>query len=383
MALHCYLVAGEASGDALGAGLMAALKAQTAGDVRFSGVGGEKMEAEGLASLFPYHELSLMGFVEIVPHLITLHARINLVAEDIIAKQPDVVVTIDSPGFNFRLADRLRKSGSVHARLVHYVAPTVWAYKPERAARCAQLFDHLLCLLPFEPPYFEAEGLAATFVGHPVAYQAKGDGRAFREKYQMSAETPLLALLPGSREGEIRRHMPIFAPAIVKLAETHPGLAIAAPVHQRLLPMLAKFFKGCPLRAVVVSDDQDRRGALAASTIALAKSGTVSLEVAQAGVPQIVAYRAHPVSAWVLRRMINIPQVNLINIMAGEEVIPELLQEDCTSSALAEALEALMNDPQAAAHQVEIASAQLEKLRIPGDDPATRAAKVVLNLPKG
>lgn len=368
--MKLYLIAGEASGDLLGAGLMRALKARVPG-VQFHGIGGEKMQAEGLTSLFPYHELSLMGFAEVIPHLFKLTARIGLAVEDVLARAPDAVITIDSPGFTFRVARKLREAGYA-GKLIHYVAPSVWAYKPERAEKCAALFDAMLCLLPFEPPYFEAEGLRAPFVGHPVAELPLGDGAAFRTKYDISADVPLLTLLPGSRENEIRRHMPVFGAAVAELAVAHPNLALAVPVSARLLPLLGLYFKDCPFRAVVVTGEEDKRGALAASQAALVKSGTISLEVARSGLAQVVAYRANPISVWLVRRMIKIPYVNLINIMAQREVIPELLQERCTPHALAQALLPLMADAQARAEQVTAAAEQLARLK--AGMPASEAA---------
>ena len=379
--LKIYLVAGEPSGDLLGAHLMRAIRAATPRPIRFYGVGGPRMEAEGLNSLFPYYELSLMGFIEILPYIFNLAARMRQTVEDARTKQPDILITIDSPGFCFRLVKQLR-AHELKTKFLHYVAPTVWAYKPQRAEKCAALFDHLLVLLPFEPPYFEKAGLACTFIGHPVVAETpKGDGGQFRQKYNLAADTPLLCLLPGSRKGEVERHMPLFAQVITLLARQFPNLALAVAVPHHVMPYVAPFFKNCPFRAVVMSNDEDKRGAMAAANLAIVKSGTVALEVAMNGAPMLVTYRVNALSARILRRMILTRYVNLINILANKDVIPELLQEMCTPTMIANAGAHLLAYPAAVARQKTEAAAQLAKLLPPaGQLPSELAAQVVLQL---
>lgn len=382
--LRVYVVAGEASGDLLGAGLMRGLKELTGGKVRFFGVGGEFMEAEGLKSIFPYHELSLLGIAEVLPHAMRIFARINLVVEDILTKRPDVVVTIDSPGFNYRAIKKLRKH---HRRkvegikFVHYVAPSVWAYKPQRAGKCAKVFDHMLTILPFEPPYFIAEGLPSTFVGHPVAYQEKGEGKVFREKYEIAPDAPLVCMLPGSRLGEIKRHMPAFAQAIGALSTLHKDIAMVVPTKKRLLPLIAAYFTDCPFRAVLLADEDDKKHAIAAADAALVKSGTVALEVARAGVPHIVAYKTHPITAFVLRRILRVPHANLINILSKREVIPEFLQQLCRGDFLADAMAVMLADPAQKARRAQEVDNAFAALRTPdGTHPSLAAAKMVLQV---
>ena len=375
-----YLIAGEASGDLLGAHLMRALKSQSPRPISFYGVGGEKMTAEGLKSLFPYYELSMMGFIEILPYIFNLAARIHLTVDDILAKQPDVVITIDSPGFCFRVVEKLRKENN-KIKFVHYVAPSVWAYKPERARKCARLFDHLLCLLPFEPPYFEKVGLPCSWVGHPVVAETQtGNGTTFRQKYEIAPETPLFCLLPGSRKGEVERHMPIFAQAINLLAEQFPDPAIAVAVPKNVMGFIAPYFKNCPFRAVIVANEQDKKDAMAAADLAIVKSGTVALEVAMAGVPMVVAYRVNPLSAWAFRRMSLIKYANLVNIIKGREVIAELLQELCTAPLIADAAaNVLSNSERRQKQKTEVASA-LMQLVPPGEFPSAIAARKILEL---
>jgi len=379
--LTIYLIAGEASGDLLGAHLMRSLKAQHGGDIRFHGVGGDKMAAEGLASLFPYQELSMLGVVEILPTIFNTFARIRLTVEDVEFKQPDMVITIDSPGFCFRVVERLREK-KLAAKFVHYVAPTVWVYKPQRAEKCAKLFDHMLVLLPFEPPYFERVGLPCTWVGHPVVAETPiGDGARFREKYQIANDVPLFCLLPGSRKSEVERHMPIFGQALLLLAAQFPNLAMAVAVPANVMPFVAPFFEGCPFRAVITADEQDKKDAFAAANFAIVKSGTVTLEVAMAGVPMVVAYRVHPLTAWWLRRLNISTFANLINILTQQEVIPELLQELCTPEMIAETTLQLLTHPEQMLAQKEAAKAALAQLYVPGSElPSDKAARTVLQL---
>lgn len=366
--LVVYLIAGEASGDALGAGIMRELFEMTGGNVIFHGIGGEKMMAAGLQeSLFPYHDLSLMGFAEIVPHIITLTARINGVVEDIRVKQPGILLTIDSPGFCYRVAKKLKKNGACpNTKCVHYVAPSVWAYKPQRAKKFAEVFDHMLVLLPFEPPFFISEGLPCTFVGHPAAcpQTGPGDGTAFREYHNIPPQAPLIGLLPGSRSGEIRRHIPAFAAGIMLMARhmpVLPGVVVPAPTF--LFEEVTAAFKDYPLPVFVVNDEQEKRDGLAACNLALVKSGTVTLEVAMAGIPMVVAYRTSSISAAIIRRLIRIRHVNLLNILMQREIIPELLQELCEPIFIAEAVNVLYRSPERQSEQVRLAQEALAQLR--------------------
>jgi len=378
--LKIYLIAGEASGDLLGAHLMRALKAQSKRPIKFFGVGGDKMAAEGLKSLFPFQELSMLGFLEVLPYIYNIFARISLTVDDILGKHPDAVITIDVPGFNLRVIERLRKK-DFKTKFIHYVAPTVWAYKPQRAALCAKLFDHMMVLLPFEPPYFTKENLPCTFVGHPIVAETQlGDGKAFREKYEIAPEATLFSILPGSRKGEIQRHMPIFARAISILASRYPNLAIAVAVPKHVMPFVAPYFENCPFRAVITSSEEDKRNAFAASALALVKSGTVALEVARAGVPLIVAYRVNPISAYMFRRISLIKYVNLINIMHGKEVIPELLQELCNPASIASAASQLLDSPERQKLQKDLCAQALAQLCLAdGTLPSICAARIVLD----
>ncbi len=376
-----YLIAGEPSGDFLGAHLMRSIREQSSNKILFYGIGGERMEAEGLNSLFPYHDLSMMGLVEIVPYIGRTITHMANTISDILLKQPQVVVTIDSPGFNFRVVKKLRKMG-LKTKFVHYVAPTVWAYKPQRAVKCAELFDHMLVLLPFEPPYFKKVGLDCTFVGHAVISESQsGNGAQFREKHELPADVPVFCLLPGSRKGEIKRNMPVFTRTLSLLSICYPKLALVMAVPEHALELLSSYLNDCPFRAIIASDEQEKKDAMAASQFALVKSGTVAFEVALAGIPMLITYRMNRFSVWWLRRMITTKYVNLINILLKKEVIPELLQENSEPIMLASCANAMLSNADFREKQKkEIGSALNMLVPANGEKPSDIAAKKILSL---
>ncbi len=371
-----FLVAGEPSGDLLGGRLMTALSRMTDGKVRFAGIGGEAMAAAGLDSRFPMRELSVMGLVEVLPRAPQLLRRIAETERAIRDMTPDAVVTIDAPGFCFRLAKRLRGSG---IPLVHYVAPSVWAWRPGRAARVAALYDHLLTLLPWEPPYFERHGLACTFVGHPAVAEAPpSDGPGFRQRHGIAAGAPLLAVLPGSRQGEIRRLLPVFGEALKQLVDSVESLQAVVATVPATAAAVAATTSGWPL-PTTVTGAAERADAFAACDAAIAASGTVSVELAATRTPMVVCYRVAPLTAWIARRLLRIPYASLVNLALDEGAIPEFIQEDCTVDAIAAAAEKLLVDPVARATQI----AALEKgvaLLGAGSTPSESAARAVLDV---
>ncbi len=370
-----FLVAGEPSGDYLGGRLMAALK--EAGAVRFAGVGGEHMRAEGLDSLFPMSELSVMGYLEVVPRIPRLLARIRETAVAARVRAPDAVVTIDSPDFTLRVARRLAGCGFP---LVHYVAPQVWAHRPGRTARMARFLDHVLALLPFEPPYFEAAGLPCSFVGHAAveAGADRGDGPGFRARHGIAPDVPLVCALPGSRHGETSRLLPVFAAALERLARRFPGLEAVVPTVAPVAGEVSAAARAWPVKTRVVSGAAEKYDAFAASTVALAASGTVVVELAIAGVPAVVAYKANPLTAWAARRMIRVPYVSLVNLILDRPVMPELLQQRCRPGTLAEAVGTLLADADARAAQVAESRRAAEMIGLGGPPPSRRAAETVL-----
>jgi lipid-A-disaccharide synthase len=374
-----FLIAGEPSGDVIGGRLMAALKRATQGRIRFAGIGGERMMAEGLDPLFPLDELALFGLAELLPRLPNLLRRLRQTAEAIRQERPDVVVTIDAPDFCLRIAKRLKGSG---IPFVHYVAPTVWAWRPGRARKMAGLVNHLLALLPFEPPYFHREGLDCTFVGHPIVEGGAGNGDAgrFRERHGIAADTPLLCVLPGSRQSEVGRLLPDFEAMLRLLAAGHSGLRAVVPTVPHVRERVEEAIRSWPVPVTVVEGDRDKYDAMAASTAAVAASGTVALELALARLPSVIAYRLHPLTVALYRRLIRVKYANLVNIMLDRMLVPELLQEDCTPQKLADAVGRLLDDPAAREEQIAGVSEVARWLGAQGTLPSERAASVVLDV---
>ncbi|OYW13487.1 MAG: lipid-A-disaccharide synthase, partial [Rhodospirillales bacterium 12-54-5] len=285
-------------------------------------------------------------FAEVVPHYFAIRARINRMVAFLEAEKPDALITIDSAGFNFRVVNALRKRGNLRPQFIHYVAPTVWAYKPQRAKLIASLYDALLCLLPFEPPYFEAVGLPTHFVGHQIAWEwkIKGDGAGFRARHGIGEITPLLALFPGSRNGELKRMMPIYEGAVAALKRQIPDLELVVQVPSRMVKRLHDATRNWPVKSHILPSTVEKKDVFAAANVALAKSGTIALECALAQLPSVTTYKASTLTAAILRRVLKTKFVNLANILSGSMMIPELLQEDCNPRTLAEALLPLFTD---------------------------------------
>jgi lipid-A-disaccharide synthase len=376
-----YLIVGEPSGDMLAARLMVGLKELTGGSVDFAGVGGEAMREEGLASLFPQADLAVMGYAEVVPRIPRLLRRLAQTVGDIEARRPTVVVTVDSWGFNGRVVKRLKERGSKIPRL-HYVAPMVWAYKANRVHQLAERVDLLLCLLPNEAPLFEAAGLRAIHVGHPVLESGagQGDAAAFRTRHGIPADTQLLCVLPGSRHSETSRLLPIFGDTVARLADRPSPPRIVIPTVETVAAEVERAAAAWRLPTTVVFGRQQRYDAFAASRAALAASGTVALELAMAGLPMAIAYRAAPATAMIVRRLLRIRHVCLLNILAGRLVVPEFLQEDCRAERLAGAVSRLMEDDALRGAQQSGMREALVLLGLGGENPARRAAREVLTL---
>jgi lipid-A-disaccharide synthase len=380
--LTFFLIAGEASGDLLGARLMRALRKQLNGQVRFHGVGGPEMQAEGLTLLFPNTELMHFGVIEVLRHIPRLLTRINEAVTEVLRLQPTALITIDSPDFCLRVAKRVRKNAPAGfpIPLIHYVAPTVWAWRPGRAKKIAKFLDHLLAILPFEPPYFLREGLDCTFVGHSIVEggAANGSGAIFRTVRDIAPGTPLLAVLFGSRSGEINRLMPVFRDAVALLKKKHPFLQIAVPTLPHLKERVAREIASWGIPAYIVESDRDKYDAFAASHAALACSGTVALELALAKLPNIIAYKINTLTTFLYRRFIRVAYVNLVNIMHNKRVVPEFLQENCTAEKLAHALDILLSDETARHAQIEALASTASWLGQGQFVPSDRAAETIL-----
>jgi lipid-A-disaccharide synthase len=378
--LRVFLIAGEPSGDALGGALMAALLQSSDRPVSFRGIGGPSMARQGLCSLFDYSELSVMGLVEVAPHIPRLLRRIRETAQAISAAPPDVLITIDSPGFVFRVIRKLNDRGYPR---IHYVAPTVWAWRPGRARKFRRYFDHLLTLLPFEPPYFERVGLPSTFVGHPVVeapVPEVAERKAFREAHAIPADASLLCMLPGSRAGEIGRHLGPFGDTLRRLAERNRDLHAVVPTLPHLEAGIAAVSATWNVPVTIVSAPDQKFAAMAASDVALAASGTVTLELAHARVPTVVAYRVAPATAWLVRRLVRVRHASIVNLIAGREVLPEFLQDAMRADVMAAAIELLLSDTQARAAMRALQRDAMRALGEDGEPPSRRAALAVLDV---
>jgi lipid-A-disaccharide synthase len=375
-----FMLAGEPSGDMLGGRLIQALRAKTGDKLELFGVGGARMREQGLKSLFPMDELSLFGIAEVLPHLPRLARRLRQTAREIARRRPDLVLTIDAPGFGLRLQHRLARLPLLR---VHYVAPQVWAWRAGRAARLTRDLDHLLALLPFEPAYFERHGLACTFVGHPIVEEAseRRDGPRFRRRYGIPDEAPLLCLLPGSRTQEIAHHLPVLRDAVALLWQQVPRLRVVLPTLAHLSAQVRREVDGWNVPVLVLEDREERFEAYAASCLAIAASGTVSLEVALAGVPLITIYKTGPLTGWLARRLITVPHVNLVNLILSRPAVPELLQEDCRPERIAASAGRLMTDEQLRRDQKAALAEAVAQLGGTGEPlPSHRAAARILEI---
>ncbi len=378
-----FMLAGEESGDNLGSRLMRAMKERYTGELEFVGVGGTKMAYEGLHTIFPMQQINMMGFAEIVPHLPELIKKINSTVERILREKPDVVVTIDSPGFNFRVAKKLRQQG-FKAKMVHYVAPSVWAYKPQRAKKIAKLFDHLIAILPWEPPYFEKEGLTTSFIGHPVFEDIElldaQQKKILREKYNYQPTDKLVAIMPGSRSGEVKKLLPLLVDAANKIYMNDPDTRFILMPTEDKRDMVAKYARLIP-HCITVADTGEKRKLLQICAAGMIKSGTVALEVAALGCPHLICYKMSPISYFLIQRMIKIQYANLVNISASKEVIRELLQEKCTAENIAKEITALLSSDVLAKGQLTDAKHELEEMGMGSVImPSDKAAEVVLKL---
>ncbi len=376
--LKVYIIAGEESGDALGGRLMQALHNGVSGGIEFRGVGGASMAAQGLNSLFDMSEISLMGLVEILPHIPNLRRRIRQTAEDIASVKPDVLITIDAPGFCKRVVDVLPPA--VECPKIHYVAPTVWAWRPGRVHGFKRRFDMLLTLLPFEPRYFHEVGMEAAFVGHSVLESGAdaGDGKRFREKHDIPPDDPVICILPGSRPGEVSKLLDCFIETALRVRQSHPTARFVVPTVPALAETVRDGFRRHGLEAYFVSDEAEKFDAMAASNAAIAASGTVALELALERVPTVIAYRVSWLTYEIVRRLIKVKFVHLLNYLAGEAIVPERLQADCTPDRLTTDIELLLGP--AGEEQTAALEVPLKQLSPgAGTAPSTAAAEAVLS----
>lgn len=379
MPLTVMIVAGEPSGDVLGGELLSALRTRCERPVSAFGVGGNALAEAGLASLFPMSDLSVMGVSEVVPRLPLIQMRIAQTVGAALERRPDLLITIDSPDFCFRVARRLR-AANPQLPIIHYVAPHVWAWRQGRAQKIARYVDRLLTLLPFEPDIFARAGLPAEFVGHPVVERG-GDrivGSDFRARHTIPGHVPLLGVLPGSRHSEVDRLLPIFAQAIEMLRAQFPQLHLFCATVDGVAEVVkaASAEWSCPVTYTTRTDE--KFAGFAACDAAIAASGTVSLELAVAGTPHIVGYRVNALTAFLAKRVLQVPYVNLVNLILQDEAIPELLADACTPRGIASAVAPLLVESSPARQQQkEAMAAALAALGKGQESPSQRAADAV------
>ncbi len=373
------LIAAEASGDALGAGLAAALRRQLGGAVDFVGVGGPAMATAGVESAFDITELSVLGLLEglsAYPRVLRRVADVEALARK---ERPDIAVLIDSWGFTLRVAHRLRRLDP-SMPLIKYVGPQVWASRAGRAKVLAAAVDHLLSIHTFDAPYFEREGLAVTFVGNPALARNRDSASAERLRASLGAapDQQILIMLPGSRPAEVKRLGPVYAEIARRLHQDRPELLMVLPVAETVSALVEAEVKGWGAPVRLLYGDEAKYDAMAGASVALACSGTVTTELAMAGCPMVVVYKVGHLTHFILSRLLTTRYATLFNVAAGEEVAPEFLQHDCTPERVLAALQARLDDPAFAARQSLAQSEALNKMGRGHGDPSDRAAAVVI-----
>lgn len=380
-----FMIAGEASGDRLGASLMAGLR-ELAGDIAFDGIGGSLMKSEGFRSRIPMDELSVFGIAEVLPKYLHLRRRLKETIRQVIQASPDVLITIDSPDFCLGVAREVKKATDIPT--VHYVAPSVWAWRPGRAKKMAECIDHVLALLPFEPPYMEKVGMRCDFVGHPVISEPRADASEIAEFRAATGtgDSPVLLVLPGSRNGEVRRLIPVFAEAAQNVMVRFPEIRIVIPAAESVAETVVGAVNAWPGDPVILDPRTEstevaairKRSAFGAADFALAASGTVSLELAAASTPMVIAYDMNWLSWQIMSRVSQVDTVTLVNLLTERNVVPEFLGPECRPDTISRALIQLIESSDARASQTAAMAQTLEKLGQGGEEPGIRAAKAVL-----
>lgn len=388
MAKKFFIIAGEASGDLLGSKLIRELKLQLNAKnetAEFIGIGGPLMEEEGLISIFPMSELSIMGFFEILPHLAKLLRRIKQTSETILKENPDFVITIDSPDFCFRVMKKLSKSEERWKR-IHLIAPSVWAYRPGRAKKISKLYDLLLAVLPFEPPYFEKHGLRTVFIGHPLIAESpnfddkKTLAAEFRKQHGISEEAFMLCVTAGSRNSEVKKIFPEFIEAINLLSQKIPNLKIILPLVDKTRELILSMSKTLRVEYFPITK-KEKKSAFFAADFALAKSGTNTLEFSLYRLPMIIAYKVNFLSFLLLKLMVKVRFANLVNLILNREVIPEMIQQNCRGKKIAVLLEKLIKDQNFAQKQIIESEMALKLMGLKSlENPSRKAAEEIINL---
>lgn len=379
-----FMMAGETSGDELGAALIRSLREQSSGPLKIVGVGGDKMIAEGLESLLPMSELNVMGLWEVIGHLPRLLRLMGAMVEEIEARNPDAVVTIDLPDFNFGVASRLRKRGTYKGKLIHYVAPSVWAWRPKRAEKISQFLDGIICLFPFEPAYFPA--IKSVYAGHSMVENVidEGAGARFRETQSIPQDVKTLGLFFGSRVSELNAVKNILLQSAALVREQYPDLRLIIPTLPHLEYEIFQIVGSLDYPVTVVSTPSLKWDALMACDAAIAVSGTVGLELAYAGVPHVITYKVNPLTWAIMKLLVKVKYAHLGNILLDEPAIGEFLQYKSEPVGIGKAILRLYRLADERGQQIEKMKRIREILR-GGDDkpPSARAADFVLSFIDG
>ena len=395
--IKILVITGEASGDFLGASLLKSLRinfdSKTSSQLHFQGVGGPLMEQEGFVSLIDQSRISKMGFIDILFNIIDLFDALKTMSKYSMAWKPDLVITIDSPEFSFRLAKRI-KSISVETPIIHYVMPTIWAWRPNRLQKVRKFVDHILALFPFEQDLAKKNQITCDFVGHPIVTKkipASQDIAILRKNLHIKNTAPIMAVLPGSRISEIKNMLPIFLETITRVAAVYTDLTFVIPVMRGLeedvSTQVTKFRKKTGLTVLLLeeknsvspSDFEKMKFSLfRTAAIALATSGTVVLELARMGVPMVVGYRSYRINELLIKLLVKSKRANLIDIIANTEAMPEFLFSHCNPENLFQAIKSILNDPTLAASQLELTRKVVKSLGFGDADPADRAADSIL-----
>lgn len=338
MSRHIYIIAGEASGDFLGAQLIYALKLKNP-EIRFTGVGGQLMKNAGLSSLFPMQELSIMGIIEVVPKIPLMIKRIHQTVLNIEESKPDILITIDAPDFSFRVQKKINKRNNINVKQVHYVAPTVWAWKPKRAKKIAKFLDAILCLFDFEPPYFEKEGIKAIAVGHPMIETGIVEAKPILIG---QSNTKKIGIFFGSRQGEIKKLSSVLTQSIQKIISNNKDIELIIPTLPHIRQQIEQITQGIEVPIHIFDSPKDKWAIFKACDCAIAVSGTVGLELAAADVPHVIAYKVNPITFQILSRVLKTKYAHLANIILQKEIVPEFIQDDCTVENISNAIIGLL-----------------------------------------
>ena len=379
--LKLFIVAGEASGDQIGASIVRGIRRKYPGKVNIVGIGGSRLLEEGLESIIPMKNLSIMGLMEIIPSIPKILFYIEKTAKKVLKTQPDVLITIDSPGFNFRLCKKVH-SKKPNFPLIHVVAPTVWAWKKYRAKSISKILDHLLVLLPFEPKYFIKEGLKTTFVGHPVIEEIRNESVYNKNSNILKStknKSPIVSIMLGSRISEINNHIQLFIKTVLILRKKFPNLLLLTFTLPHLEEVIKPYLTKLNIPFLISSNIKDRDDFYRISNVALAVSGTVTLELAMANVPMIVVYKTSRLTFYILKKIVNVKYISIINILNDMEIVPEYIQNNAKPTTLALALEKLILDKNKANFQIKEFEKIRNNLKSKNKLPSYRLSEEILN----